>query len=204
MLVGSYLSQTLVQGLMALPSAGSFGAMLALTVAASVVITPASIIADAAVMAASTHASGALLCSLLLAEWQRLRSARQECLETCCLSLSAAAWRLRPASDLGQPQLDGLCAPRRLGEQHVRHQVGEAATAVVHCRLWTSAPSWLSPSLEPCRVGIVCFVVGSLLALPAAWMLPVEALRRKVSLLAGRLWLTMGFGCPWVASCYLP
>lgn len=68
MLVGSYLSQTLVQGLMALPLASSFGAMLALTVAASVVITPASIIVDAAVMAASTHASGALLCGWLLAE----------------------------------------------------------------------------------------------------------------------------------------
>ena len=29
-------------------------------------------------------------------------------------------------------------------------------------------------------VGILCYVGGSLLALPAAWLLPVEALRRKV------------------------
>ena len=30
------------------------------------------------------------------------------------------------------------------------------------------------------RVGIACYVVGSLLALPAAWALPVEALRHGV------------------------
>ena len=42
---------------MALPSLASFGAMLALTVLSSVVYTPASILADAAVMAASTHVS---------------------------------------------------------------------------------------------------------------------------------------------------
>ncbi len=37
----------------------------------------------------------------------------------------------------------------------------------------------------PYSIGIVCYVVGSLVALPAAWMLPVEALRRKVWAAAG-------------------
>ena len=44
-----------LQGLMALPPLAGFGALLALTVLASTVYTPSQIIADAAVMAASTH-----------------------------------------------------------------------------------------------------------------------------------------------------
>jgi hypothetical protein len=55
LLITCYLGMTFIQGLMALPALASFTAMLALTVATSVVCTPASIIADAAVMAASTH-----------------------------------------------------------------------------------------------------------------------------------------------------
>lgn len=49
----------------------------------------------------------------------------------------------------------------------------------------------------PCSIGIGCYVVGSLLALPAAWMLPVEALRRKVRAAAPActaLWVAFRWG----------
>lgn len=64
LLVGTFAACILAQGAMALPAACSFGTMLALTVVASAVWTPSSIIADASVMAASTHVSAlhAVLC----------------------------------------------------------------------------------------------------------------------------------------------
>ncbi|KAL4423566.1 hypothetical protein ABPG77_004606 [Micractinium sp. CCAP 211/92] len=48
---------------------------------------------------------------------------------------------------------------------------------------WTAfAPlaGWVNSTFG-IRVGIACYVAGSMLAVPAAWMLPVEALRRKVA-----------------------
>lgn len=50
-------------------------------------------------------------------------------------------------------------------------------------RVLTHHTYWLAllRPLSHCRVGIACYVVGSMLAVPAAWMLPVEALRRKAS-----------------------
>ncbi|EFN59197.1 hypothetical protein CHLNCDRAFT_50056 [Chlorella variabilis] len=117
LLLACYLGMTWIQGLMALPSLASFGAMLALTVLSSVVYTPASILADAAVMAASTHPG----------DYGRLRT-----------------W------------------------------------ASVSWTAFAPLAGWVNSSFG-IRVGIVCFCVGSMLAVPAAWMLPVEALRRRVA-----------------------
>ncbi|KAL4431140.1 hypothetical protein ABPG75_006396 [Micractinium tetrahymenae] len=54
---------------------------------------------------------------------------------------------------------------------------------------WTAfAPlaGWVNSTFG-IRVGIACYVAGSMLAVPAAWMLPVEALRRKVAPLIERV-----------------
>ena len=131
---------------MALPALASFGAMLALTAAASTVYTPPQIIADAAVMAASSHVS--------LGPPQACRS---------------------PDRTLDQP-------PSAAHRRHPR-QPGDYG----RLRAWASlswsafAPlaGWVNSTFG-LRVGIMCFVVGSLAALPAAAMLPVEALRREV------------------------
>jgi hypothetical protein len=65
---------------MALPVFASFSAMLLLTVLTSIVSTPANIIADAAVMAASTHVGGWMLI------WGVLTGGA-----ACCLRLPYAA-----------------------------------------------------------------------------------------------------------------
>ena len=58
----------------------------------------------------------------------------------------------------------------------IRWAVPRLVSLTSECSVRLSAPA---PALA-CRVGIVCFCVGSMLAVPAAWMLPVEALRRRV------------------------
>ncbi len=56
-------------------------------------------------------------------------------------------------------------------------------SSIVCTALLTSHTVWvvLLRPLHNGRVGIACYVAGSMLAVPAAWMLPVEALRRKAS-----------------------
>jgi len=118
------------QGLMALPPLASFAPMLCLTILASTVYAPSQIIADAAVMAASTHVRGMEEGPGRVAwksgmAWRLRAVARCFC---CCASAAAhgpsavalqggvqcallaalpAARRLWAAAHVGERQLDG-------------------------------------------------------------------------------------------------
>lgn len=61
------------------------------------------------------------------------------------------------------------------GQLHRRLGFADIMAHAHHTRLVALPPRYLG------RVGITCYVAGSMLAVPAAWMLPVEALRRKAS-----------------------
>lgn len=136
-----------------------------------------------------------------LRHWPRSRWRSQSSHPLPPSSLMLPSWR--PAAT---PATTDACAPgpASAGRRLRRWRAGSTAPGAFgawgklrHCGLhastggrpWPAAavgglpphssPPALLPPPAP-RVGICCYVAGSLLALPAACMLPVEALRRRV------------------------
>lgn len=113
---------------MALPPLASFAALLALTLATSTVYTPASILADAAVMAASSHVRdtrGSLSNQLA---WLQASHAAPLCLANHRLSLLPslpAAGGLWAAAHMGVRQLDSGEPEEVLGGLMTSTQAGQ-------------------------------------------------------------------------------